>query len=228
MATALDVIKRSMRALGVYAIGEDPSDTEAADALATLNALATSLPPGMVYAQTLDTIALTANETSVTVGPSGATVTTRPVEVLSSSYILYQGMSYPLSISTLDDYNAIDVKTNVGIPRTLWPLMGMPNITLTPWPIPSAAMTLNLWSNKQVVSFAALTDVLSLPPGYERAFIAMLAIDLAPEYDREPPPTVQMIANQARKNIKRTNRKSPMMQMPYGIPTGGSVTGFVR
>ena len=160
MATALDVIKRSMRALGVYAIGEDPSDTEAADALATLNALVTSLPPGMVYAQTLDTIALAANQASVTVGPSGATVTTRPIEILNSSYILYQGVSYPLMISTLDDYNAINVKTETGIPETLWPLMNMPNITITPWPIPSAAMTLNLWSNKQVVSFAALTDVL--------------------------------------------------------------------
>ena len=137
-------------------------------------------------------------------------------------------MSYPLSISTLDDFNAISVKTDTGIPKTLWPLMNMANITITPWPIPSAAMSLYLWSNKQVASFAALTDVLSLPPGYERAFIAMLAIDLAPEYDRQPSATIQMIANQARKNIKRSNRKSSLMRMPYGIPGGGIVNGFVR
>lgn len=228
MATALDIIKRSMRLLGVYAIGETPSADESADALTALNALVTSLPPQFIYAQTLDTIALTANTANITVGPSGTTITERPVEVLPASYITYQNVSYPLKVATLQDYNEVPFKTNTGIPVAIWPLMTMPNAAITFYPIPFAAMTLNLWSNKQVTTFPALTTVLTLPQGYERALAYMLAIDIAPEYDRDPNATVIQMANQARKNLKRTNTQIPMLQMPAGIPQGGYWQGYVR
>ena len=228
MATALDIIKRSMRLIGVYAIGEAPSADEAADALTALNALVTSLPPQFVYAQTLDTIALTANTASITVGPSGTTITERPVEILPSSYITYQNVSYPLKVATLQDYDEIPYKNNTGIPVAIWPLMTMPNATITFYPLPSAAMTLNLWSNKQVTTFASLTTVLTLPQGYERALAYMLAIETAPEYEREPSATVVMTANQARKNLKRINTQIPMLQMPAGIPQGGYWQNYVR
>ena len=228
MTTALDIIKRSMRLLGVYSIGEQPSPDESADSLLALNAMLDSWSTEnlFVYAKTLNQITLSANVGSYTVGPSGGTITSRPVEVSSASYVEYSGVSYPLSFATLNDYNQIPVKALVaGIPNTMYVLPNMPDVTLQLWPLPSATMTLNLWSNKVLQSFASLTDTITLPPGYERALAYCLAEEIAPEFGADITPGIQLKANQSRKVIKRANTEVPRLSMPYGVPMG---RGFVN
>lgn len=226
MTTALDLIKRSMRMLGVYSIGEDPSPDESQDSLTALNSLLGSMAnsPQLIYAKTLDTIALTAADASITVGPTGETVTTRPVEVLPESYVVLSGVSYPLAVFTLQQYVGIPVKASQGIPAGLWPQMDMPNITLTFWPVPSSAMTLNLWSNKQVTTFPALTTVVTLPPGYEEMLAYLLAEAMAPEFDVDPVPVaVVRGAGRARRVLKRTNLQVPTLALPSIMLGGGWV-----
>lgn len=228
MTTALDIIKRSMRLLGVYGIGEEPTAEESADSLSALNAMMDSWANEnlFVYAKTLDTIPLIANDGVYNVGPSGDFITARPIEVSSASYIEFQSVSYPLLIATLNDFNQIPVKTLIsGIPTELYVLPNMPNVQLSLWPIPSTAMTLNLWSNKLIQSFANLTDVLTLPPGYERALGYCLAEEMGPEFDVQVSADIKIKALQARKVIKRTNTEVPRLSMPYGIPMG---RGFVN
>lgn len=223
MATALDVLKRSMRMLGVYSIGEDPSAEETADGIAAFNALIGTLSNGpMIYAKTLDTIALSATVGSITVGPTGGTVTSRPVRVLPQSYITYQGVSYPLDILTLQEYNDVPVKATQGIPVGIWVQPDMPDITVTFWPIPSEAMTLNLWSDKVLSSTLTPTTQLSFPPGYEDAFAYLLAEAIAPEYEVDPlPKAVEVGASRSRRLLKRTNRQIPRQAMDvpgiYGV-----------
>lgn len=228
MTTALDIINRSMRLLGVYSIGETPSADESADFLRALNAMLDSWANEnlFVFAKTLDVVPLVANQPSYTVGPSGGLITPRPIEVSSASYVDYLGVSYPLMVATLNDFNQIPVKTLIaGIPNELYVLMGMPNVTVQVWPVPSAAMNLNLWSNKLLQSFSNLTDVLTLPPGYERALGYCLAEEMGPEFDVPVSADIQKKAMQARKVIKRTNTEVPRLNMPYGIPMG---RGFVN
>jgi hypothetical protein len=225
--TALDIIKRSMRLLGVYAIGEAPSSDEANDCLTALNQMLDSWANEnlFVYAKTLDVVPLVANTASYTVGPSGGVITPRPVEVLASSYIDYQSVSYQLMIATLSDYNSIPIKTQaLGIPFELYVLPNVPNVTLNLWPVPSAAMTLNLWSNKQIQSFATVTDTITLPPGYERALAYSLAEEMGPEFDAVVSPDIKAKALQARKVLKRTNTEVPRLRIPAGIPMGGMGT----
>lgn len=229
--TAIDIIKRSLRLIGAYSIGESPSSEESNDALEALNSMLDSMAnEGMlVYAKSLDPITLSANVPSYTVGPSGSTITTRPVEVLASSYIDYQGVSYPVVVDTLADYNLIPVKGLIaGIPNQLWALMSVPDITLTVWPVPSATMTLNLWSQKQFKTFASLTDSVNLPPGYDEMLAFCLAEVIAPEYQLEAPPTVLRKASSARKVIKRTNSEIPRLRMPYGVPMNRGYGGNYR
>lgn len=221
MTTALDIIKRAMRSIGVLPEGETPSAQQASDGLSVLNQLMGSLGNAcqMIYAQSLDQIPLTTNVASYTVGPTGSVVTPRPMQILSSSYITYQGVSYPLVVWTLADYNQITVKNIGGIPTGFWPLMEFPDLTLTVWPLPSdSGMVLNLWSWKQITEFSSLTQQLQMPPGYDRALSLLLGIDLAPEYLVEPSPSLIRNASQARKMLKRTNAQIPRLVMPYGIP----------
>lgn len=224
--TALDIIKRAMRLLGVYSIGETPSSDESADSLRSLNSMLDSWSTEnlFVYAKTLDAIPLTANNGTYTIGPSGSTMSARPVEVSNASYIDFQGVSYPLRIDTLKDFSNIPVKALIaGIPCEMYVLPNMPNATLQLWPVPSAAMTLNLWSNKLLQYFANLTDVVSLPPGYERAITYSLAEELGPEFDVAVSADIVKKAAQARKNIKRINAEVPRLMMPYGVPSRGYV-----
>jgi hypothetical protein len=217
VATALDYLKRSLRLLGVYAIGEEPSADEAQDGLTALNALMGTLSnTGLIYAKTLDTIALTASQASVTVGPTGTTVTPRPVRVLDQSYIVLDGVSFPLKVLTLQEYNDVAVKDSEGIPVGIWPQMDMPDATITFWPVPSQAMTLQLWSDKVLTSFPALNTDVTLPQGYDEAIPFMLAEVIAPEYQVAVPADVGRIAARSRRVLKRTNLQVPkqMLDVP--------------
>jgi len=224
MATALDLIKRAQRLLGVYSIGEDPNADEAQDGLQSLNSMLDLWANQnlLVHAKSEDVIPLAANQASVTVGPTGSFVTTRPVTIDASSYVVYQQVSYPLELLTQQDYNNISLKGLViGIPCSIWCWMKYPDITITPWPIPAASMDLHLWSNKLIKSFPNLTTDVDLPPGYEKALAFSLAEEIAPEYQIPVPQQVTAQASSARRLIKRSNAEIPRMDMPYGIPGNG-------
>lgn len=213
MTTALDIIQRSARMLGVLAKGESLDASDAADGLVALNALMGSLSNGpMVYAKTLDTISLTGGTPSITVGPSGTTIAARPVKVLDESYIANGSVTYPLRVFTDQQYSDVSVKTTQGIPEAVWPLMNMPDVQLTFWPVPIGGLTLNLWSIKALSTFPALTTTVSLPPGYEDALAFWLAEVIAPEYEVEPPATVLRVGARLRRQLSLTNLQVPMLK----------------
>ena len=211
--TALDIIKRALRLLGVYSKGESPSSDETTDALAVLNGIMGAISnTSLVYAKTLDVIALTAGVASLTVGPFGSTSAARPLKVLDESYITNGTVSYPLVVLTQQQYSDIPTKATQGIPQTITPLMAMPDVQLTLWPVPIAGLTLNLWSLKQLATFPGLTTAVSLPPGYDDALGYLLAEALAPEYQVEPSPTVQRLIKRARRDIEEMNLEVPMLK----------------
>lgn len=211
--TALDIIKRALRLLGVYAKGEEPSPEESADGLAALNALMGSLSnTPLVYAKTLDAISLEAGVTSITVGPTGSTVTERPMRVLEDSYIQSGSVSYPLDVFTAQQYGDVAVKGEQGIPVAVWPLMGMPDVTLTFWPVPTSGLDLYLWSTKALATFPALTTEVSLPEGYEDLLSHELGDALGPEYQTALPAAAARRLARLRRNLKRTNLQVPQIE----------------
>lgn len=220
MTTAIEIISRAMRVLGVLSQGETPTAQESSDCLFALNGLMGSLgnSPLMIFARTNESLPLVASTASYTIGPTGGLVTTRPIDVLESSNIVYQGVTYPLVKWALPDYQQITVTTSGGIPTGFYAQMNMPDITLTFWPVPSDAMTFNMWSNKQITEFTSLTQQLSMPPGYDRALAMILAVEMAPEFEVEPSGNLLRLCSQARRMLKRTNTEVPRLQMPYGIP----------
>jgi hypothetical protein len=227
MTTAIDLISRAMRLIGVYSIGETPSADEASTGLTALNAMLDSWSTQnlFVFAQSTDVIALTAGVSAYVVGPASST--TRPVDILDSSYILLSGVSYPLTVTALSNYNDIPLKADVsGIPTAIYSLMTVPNITVNLWPVPSQSMTLNLVSNKLISSFTGLATTVSLPPGYDRAIVFSLAEEIAAEYQVPVTPDVAKKAAYARKTIKRANVQIPVLKMPYGVPSGLSYQNY--
>lgn len=74
------------------------------------------------------------------------------------------------------------------------------------YPIPNNAATLELWVWEQ---FSAITDfvatALAFPPGYLKAIVYNLAVDLAPLFGRQIDPGVQGLANSTKQTLGATN-----------------------
>ena len=219
--TAGDQINAALRLLGVLAEGETPSSDTSADALAALNQMldSWSIERLAVYATGTQTFTWPANTQSLTLGPTGATITgTRPVNIDASTYYNYQNLSYQLEQINQEQYNAIVLKTATSpLPAYLFVNMGMPNIEMSLYPVPGGDITFYLVSDTVLSQASTTSTVLSFPPGYLRAFKYNLACELAPEFGVEPSRTVQRIADVSKRAIKRINNPEDVMVMPSTV-----------
>lgn len=224
MATALDLMTRALRIIKVYGTGETLSDAEAADGLVALNAMLEdwSNESLMLYVATLDAIPLTPALATYTVGPTGSTVTTRPISIDPGTYLDIAGVSYPLEIATLDEYNSITVKAlNSSIPQYIFYSPTFPDATVKLYPVPAVTATLNLWTWKPMGTFANLTDEVSLPPGYINAIVYNLAEYLAPEFGADIHISVHTKATTLKKKLKRTNFTPMFLELREDVPRYG-------
>lgn len=219
MSAANDIINRACRLLLQLDSGNSVTGQEATDALTALNAMMDSWRNErlMVYSMQEETVPMVANRQTYTVGPSGTDlVTTRPVEI-ERAYILYQNISYPVRIIDEEFWALLPAKLTTSTwPDHIWPQMGMPNITLHCYPEPNASSSLIILTRVALTSFA-LTDTISLPPGWEDAMAFNLAVALAPEYNTEPSPTVVRKAGETKAAIKRANSRPVMLSQELSL-----------
>jgi hypothetical protein len=227
--TVIDIIKRAYKLIGVYSIGETPTADESIDGLTALNAMLDEWATEslMTYVKTLDTITLTPNTSVYTIGPTGTTVAGRPEAIDDSSYIDYLGVSYPLTVVSMAEYNAITLKTTTTtMPCVLWYKDDFPNGTVTLWPTPTVSMSMKLWSIKPLGGYLNLTDVVTLPPAYENAITFNLAMALAMEFNAPIPAMLAKNAVTSKKKIKRINYEPLKMGFRGDIPSHGVFNVF--
>lgn len=229
--TALDIIKRALRLIGVIAQNEPVGAAEAADALLALNSLVQSFgnEPLLIFAESTQNIAIPANQASFTIGPTGTTVAARPVRVRETSYVVLNNVSYPLDHLNDWDYSLLPLKgLQTGIPSAIYVDNSMPDTLIRLYPIPSVDVTLVLATNSRIANFPNLATEVVLPDGYDRMLAYCLAVEIAPEYGRDPMQDVKRIAATSTKALKRANTQIPNLDMPAGIPSswrGGIVNG---
>lgn len=217
--TVLDLITRALMDLKVYQPGETVSNDDAASGLVTLNdwidALATE---GLtIFTVTRTTWAIVSGTSSYTIGAGGVINVARPMNPQAIENIGYQDTSLtPVQevqlgpVLTEDQYAAVPVKTLQAVyPAAFYynPTFGSSGLgLLRPLPIPTSSTLQGvIYTPTPVSEFAALTDTVSLPPGYRRFFRTNLAKELGPEFDAQLSPDLQQAAVDSKANIKRTN-----------------------
>lgn len=210
MATALNMITRAMRLAGVLTKGETLDSDEQQDGLTALNAMLDAWQIDRLYVYQIreESFTWAANQQAQTVGTGGDFNTDRPTQVAPDCTFTVNGIDYPTQLIDIDAWSAIPDKTTTSSwPWWVYPEYGESLVTLRGYPIPSANITFNLRTWKKLQQFAALTDVLDLPYGYERAIVYNLAIEYGPEFGAGAaiPPPVIAIASSSRKAIKRLN-----------------------
>ena len=107
-----------------------------------------------------------------------------------------------------EQYAAIPDKTSTAD----WPdkLLYRPTIasslgTVIVHPVPNGTVTVKLVTRIQLTSIASTATTVTLPPGWNRYLTNQLAIELAPEYETTPAPSVLKAASEAMAGIKRVN-----------------------
>ena len=213
--TVLDLVTRGMFDLGLLQEGEVPTPNQAADGLSALNDWIDGLTPDTltIYAVTRTTWTIT-SATSYTVGTGGDISIARPVNPEAIENIGYINNNFPTPVEvqlgpclTEDAYALIPIKTYSTLYPTnfyyspTWPLG-----TLIPWPTPSSSGLQGvLYTRTAITEFTALTQTVSVPPGYRRFFRTNLALELAPVFAAQPSPVLVRNAQESKQAVKTAN-----------------------
>lgn len=224
MGTVRDLINRSFRLIGVLAAGETPSAQEQTDAFNTLNDMISDWSNQSLFITSIlrESFPTVAGQGTYTMGVGGNFNTVRP-QSIENCLIVAQATpetELPMTIINKDQYAGIIVKSvTSSIPLFLYPDYGFPFANLNIWPVPSVVTNLILYSWKPLASFVTVNDTVALPTGYQRALIYNLALELAPEYGKEPSPTVLQLALEAKAVVKRLNIRPDYMTVDEGVLT---------
>jgi hypothetical protein len=202
MTTARTIVKKAMQKIGVLVKSETPDDDEANDALDALNALIDSWSNygANIYSRVTETFPLS-GATDYSIGEGQTFDTIRPIQIVNA-FVSSSNVDYPLNIINREGYNQISQKNTGGIPYYLVYNNNFPFAQITLYPVPDGSYTLTILSEKAVLGFETLDTVLSLPPGWERALIYNLAIEIAPDYGQQVTPAVGNTATKSLGAIK--------------------------
>lgn len=224
MATALDVLKRSMRLIGALGAGEEPTADEGADGLAALNSMLDawwSKTLAVFYTQS-EAFTWGSGNASRTMGSGGNFSTTRPSRIVSAFQRDTGNIDIPIEIIDDSEYWRIPDKTTQStIIGKLYPQYGTSLVTLYAYPVPSASVSVHIQSLARLQSFASLSADVALPPGYQRALEYNLALEIAPEYQAQVPPLVATNALGSLRGIKRTNLELAPLLVEPGLMYSG-------
>lgn len=227
--SALDIINGAAKKLGVLFKGEALPSDEANDGLLALNNMLDSWSNDdlITFALTNESFTLT-GASSYTIGTGGNFNTSRPIDIASA--VVRQGtIDYPLMVLSPQQYQQdIAMKSITGpIARFMVYDNNYPLATITLYPVDVAGATLRILSNKPLGNLSALTTTVDLPPGWKRALIYNLAIELSSEYGEEPSQSVAMNAKESLGAIKRsTSVNNPMPLMSEPVRQGNIFSGW--
>lgn len=216
MATVLDLITEALVTVKALAVGETAPPSMTTDALTKFNDVleALSIQNLAVYTTTQTAFPLVAGTGSYTIGPTGAVVAQRP-PFLDTAFVTYSGSDFPVVVHTDDEYAALALKTQRGLPQWLIYDPAYPNGVIILWPVPDQASTLTIYQNTAFTAAAALTDAFAMPPGYRRMIRLLLAWEMLTDYPGMSPAEItklQADAAGALALVKRNNKKPEMLR----------------
>lgn len=227
MTTVLDVIKSSFKKAQILTQDESPSNSEAQDALKALNELLDSwsnegwFQPSRVR----ESLSLTANQSEYTIGSGGDFNTTRPLKIISA-FVRQSSIDYHLRPLSLEGYDEIVNKsTSVSIPECYTYSNEYPLGKINLYPVPYAGLTLHLMSEKPLTTYTALTDTVTVPPGWLRAIKWNLAVEILSEYGQEVSANLIKGAKDSKASIIKNTVKNKIPYNNRAAETNNNIYG---
>lgn len=240
--TVADLIKRSLRLIGVIASGEAPSASDQQDALDAMNSMLDSFSnDGLVIPKyEREVFKLNAGQSSYTIGVGGNLNTDRFMSVTKAkagtlitneivteipaenesdpptieiSYSYDIDLEMPVRILNIQEWADIQLKKmQSNFVQAIYTEGSFPLEKIHVWPVPQQESALVLYSHKPLTIFEEPTDELNLPPGYEELIVYNLASRLGIEYGKQPNAKIDQIAIDSIAKIKRKNEQPLFMK----------------
>lgn len=235
--TALDLITKALKRIGVISGIETPSADLAKDSLDRLNGLIETWTTESltVYVQSAAIMTLKPNQQVYRIGP--ATVppalepdlimaSSRPPWLLGVSAVMPGTSQYERPLRPISDEEWLEHGQRwltSSDPSAYHYAASWPQGSLFLSPIYSggATTTVQVFFPLPLTVPATLTTVLDLPQGYSRALRDWLAIELAPEMGRPVDGGLVQAATDAKAQLQRTNFRPRLLHTPFDICGGG-------
>lgn len=232
--TVGDLIRSSMRKIGVLSAGEPLSPSDGQDAKQVLI--------NMVDAWTLETLLipvvsvvthqLLSNASEYTIGifpepkpiplPLTHIETARPERILAAFIRDQHQTDYIQEIIDVKTFSRISRKTNGSRPSRLYVRKGWPLNDILFESVPFADETLHMeviQPLSDILPVADMTEIIDLPPGYRRTLEYNLAIDLADEWGKKVSSAIAVIAVDGKRWLKRSNYRKLVLGMDRAVAT---------
>ncbi|HEX6038915.1 hypothetical protein [Longimicrobium sp.] len=230
MATLSELAEGALRRLGVLAAGEVMSAEDSAIALAAVNSLLDQWAGErlVIYSPSVRTTwTISANYGEYSVGSGSDINVARPVYI--NDVRLIQTTPNPdleTSLVRLTDQGYADIAEKAAtatLPTSWYYNPTYPTGTLKLWPVPtSSALQGALYAPGAVAEFSAMSESVSLPPGYRRMIETNLAVELGPMFTRQIPGELAMAARESKDTVKRANYRMSDLSFEAGALVGGA------
>lgn len=208
MTTGAIIVEDALTEAAILGIGDTVSAEDQQTALRVLNRMLDSWANEnlMIFATTSETFLMTPSVASY----STSLLASRPVTI-SNMYVSLNNIDYPVDMIDEITYDAVPYKPVPAIPNQCYYDATYPNGTFFFFPTPYAAFTCHVNSRKELVkNVTATTDVL-LPPGYQKAIVENLAVQLCKPFTKEPTQQMMIDARESKAVLKRTNYNPLLM-----------------
>ena len=159
----------------------------------------------MVYSDVLEAHPLIVGQNQYSYGPGGNWDSARPLRLRDDNFLRYDGLDYPITQMPLADYRARSSKSILARPSILSTLAEHPLMIVFLWPTPDAAYEIHLRAWKQILEFPDMETKIELAPGYARALVSSLAIEIGPMFNKEPSGMLVALNHDAKKQIRKVN-----------------------
>lgn len=201
--TGNELVRASMRLLGVLASGETPSAQEYADGIEAANLMIDSWATQKLTVLAFTEVQATMNgAASYTVAAGGNFATAQPARIEWAYFRDTDGNDDQLDELSGARWATITDKDSEGDPTYFYYQGG----TIRFWPEPqSGTVRIGVWAPLTAITTGAAE--MTLGPGYAEAMKYSLALRLAPEFEREAPASLVAMSVQTLGNVKRSNHR---------------------
>ena len=215
MATGLEIVQDSLYACGAYGVGDPLSDADAQLVLRRFNRMIESWAnDGLtLFDLVADTLTMVAGTASYSTTSLASTL--RPASI-DSCYVTLSGIDYPVRLIDNQTYQDFRYKAATGTPEAMYPNANATDWTMSFYPTPNAAYVATVVVRRLLATTRiTLASTFTGPPGYEKAMVDNLAVDIGPSFGRPADQITVRAAQNSLSAIKAANYIPLEMYSPF-------------
>jgi hypothetical protein len=210
MTTARTIVESALSIIGVKQAGQSLGPEEAQLGLERLNDMLDAWAIESLYAFSTNEYSGFATASTITIGPTGTIVVPFVPLRLEHAFARFSNIDRQIDLVNYDEFASISLKSVLGP----WPRVGYYDDgsgIFSLYPVPSH-VEIHVGVYSRLSEFTSLNTDVVLRPGTRRCLQLSLAEDLADDFSRPLPPTLEQRALRARRVLKRSNHVTPQLE----------------